>query len=207
LGADGKYYSPPAGHIVTTGKTPDMNDLARAYGNKDPNSKLIKKQAQLAKAAEVPTEVPIRTKPMATESIRQNFPQTRLRTVGQTLKRGLKTMNKTIRKPMGEDISGVITPPQGIRTPMASTAHRDINFTANKNVSNGIDNTYANQGYADKPLGLVSFKTFAADPDMQGIKAVANLTKEIDTVDQERLAHQKSPAYELMRKSKLQGMT
>ena len=207
LGADGKYYSPPAGHIVTTGKTPDMNDLTRAYGNKDPNSKLIKKQAQLAKAAEVPTEVPIRTNPMATESIRQNFPQTRLRSAGQTLKRGLKTMNKTIRKPMGEDISGAIIPPYGIQTPKVSTAHRDINYTSNKNVSHGIDNTYANQGYADKPLGLVSFKTFAADPDMQGIKAVADLTKEIDTVDQERLAHQKSPAYELMRKSKLQGMT
>jgi hypothetical protein len=107
---------------------------------------------------------------------------------------------------MGEDTSGVVTPPQGIQTPMASTAHRDINYIASKEVTNGIDNTYANQGYKDKPLGLVSFKTFAADPDMQGIKAVADLTKETDIADQERLAHQKSPAYELMRKAKLQGV-
>jgi hypothetical protein len=90
---------------------------------------------------------------------------------------------------------------------MASTAHRDINYTSNKNVSHGIDNTYANQGYADKPLGLVSFKTFASDSDLKGINAVANLTKDIDVADQERLAHQKSPAYELMRKAKLQGLS
>jgi hypothetical protein len=88
---------------------------------------------------------------------------------------------------------------KGLPDPM--TAHRDINRTSNKNVYNGIDKTIDDQGYPGKPPGLVSFKTFIDNPEVQTI--------ELDKMGQEAEAQlakaklqQHTSAYNLMRKHK-----
>jgi len=87
----------------------------------------------------------------------------------------------------------------GLPDPM--TAHRDINISSNKNIYFGIDKTIENQGHPGKPLGLVSFKTFISNPDVQAI--------ELDKMEQEAEAQlsktklqQHTSAYNQMRKHK-----
>jgi len=85
--------------------------------------------------------------------------------------------------------------------PDPRTAHRDINITSDKNVYNGIDKTIDDQGYPDKPLGLVSFKTFINNPEVQAA--------ELDKMEQEAEAQlakaklqQHTSAYNQMKKHK-----
>jgi hypothetical protein len=88
---------------------------------------------------------------------------------------------------------------RGLPDPM--TAHRDVNLSSIKNVYFGIDKTIDNQGYPGKPPGLVSFKTFVSNPDVQAV--------ELDKMEQEAEAqlakaklHQHTAAYDQMRKHK-----
>lgn len=213
LGKDGKMYSAPAGHIVTTGTTPDESDLIKSYGNHDPLAGIKIKQLKTAKAAENPPDV-LQTANPTVESIRQNFPQTKLRTMGQTLNRGMKKMNSSIthpdkKKKIIEDIAPThslasIGIPQGKTLPIDPTAHRDNRYTPAKEVYNGIDIPIYGQGIEGKPLGLVSFKSYMADPSHQGLEAIRNQDRNAETDSHERLAAP-SRAYEMMRKNRSMG--
>jgi hypothetical protein len=85
--------------------------------------------------------------------------------------------------------------------PDPKTAHRDVNLTPNKSIYHGIDKTIDDQGHPGKPPGLVSFKTFVSNPDVQAV--------ELDKMEQEaeaQLAKAKlqvhTAAYNMMRKHK-----
>jgi hypothetical protein len=88
---------------------------------------------------------------------------------------------------------------KGLPDPM--TAHRDINMRSNKGVYYGIDKTIDDQGYPGKPPGLVSFKSFMDNPQVQAV--------ELDKMEQEAEAQlakaklqQHTSAYNQMRKHK-----
>jgi hypothetical protein len=81
------------------------------------------------------------------------------------------------------------------------TAHRDINMAPDKGVYYGIDKTIDDQGHPGKPPGLVSFKTFMDNPQVQAV--------ELDKMEQEAEAQlakaklqQHTSAYNQMRKHK-----
>jgi hypothetical protein len=88
---------------------------------------------------------------------------------------------------------------KGLPDPM--TAHRDINMAPDKGVYYGIDKTIDDQGHPGKPPGLVSFKTFMDNPQVQAV--------ELDKMEQEAEAQlakaklqQHTSAYNQMRKHK-----
>jgi hypothetical protein len=62
-------------------------------------------------------------------------------------------------------------PVQETYVPDPPTATRDINSSPNKEVYHGIDVPIADQGYPDKPLGLVSFKSYLSTPQTKKIEA------------------------------------
>lgn len=72
---------------------------------------------------------------------------------------------------------------------------RDINYSHEKDIYDGIDKTIPDQGLPGKPVGLVAFKHF---------KPTKDPAKETDV--HRELAQQTSPAYHMMKKAHKQDM-
>jgi len=89
--------------------------------------------------------------------------------------------------------------------PDPPTATRDINASSNKEVYHGIDMPITDQGYPDKPLGLVSFKTFFDTPETKKIEAERGKDMQSVHRDKAELAIP-SPAYKQMKKAHTQGV-
>lgn len=84
---------------------------------------------------------------------------------------------------------------------LKEASERDVNFTDNKDVFHGIDKPIDGQGHGEKPLGMVSFKSFMQDPaNKQFAKYHENDRQEVHAA-QVQIATQKSPAYKMMKKS------
>ena len=84
---------------------------------------------------------------------------------------------------------------------LKEASERDVNFTDNKDVFHGVDKPIAGQGHDEKPLGMVSFKSFMQDPtNKQFAKYHENDRQEVHAA-QVQIATQKSPAYKMMKKS------
>jgi len=79
---------------------------------------------------------------------------------------------------------------------------RDVNFTDNKDVFHGIDKPIAGQGHPDKPVGMVSFKSFMQDPQNQAFKKYHDADRQEVHAAQVEIAGQKSSAYKMMKKAK-----
>ena len=83
------------------------------------------------------------------------------------------------------------------------TANRDINFKPDKEVYHGIDKTIEGQGHPDKPLGLVSFKSFLATPETSKIeKEKGDAMQDVHRAKAELSTH--SSAYRQMAKAHAQ---
>jgi len=101
------------------------------------------------------------------------------------------TMSK-LRKKMSETYA-----------PDPATVHRDVNLTGDKEVYHGIDKTIEGQGHEDKPVGLVSFKTFFTTPETQKIEQDKGAEmQDVHRSKAELAVH--STAYKMMKKSKQQ---
>jgi hypothetical protein len=88
-------------------------------------------------------------------------------------------------------------------TPDPATAHRDVNISGDKEVYHGIDKTIEGQGHEDKPVGLVSFKTFFATPETQKIEQDKGAAmQDVHRAKAELAVH--TTAYKMMKKSKQQ---
>ena len=85
---------------------------------------------------------------------------------------------------------------------LKEASERDVNFTDNKDVFHGIDKPIAGQGHGEKPLGMVSFKSFMQDPANQAFKTYHDSDRQEVHAAQAQLAAQKSPAYKMMNKAK-----
>lgn len=81
---------------------------------------------------------------------------------------------------------------------------RDINSSPDKEIYDGIDKTIEDQGYPDKPLGMVSFKHF--DQAKKGLGGEDNQPPEHKDTDVKRELAQASPAYAQMRKAHKQDL-
>ena len=58
----------------------------------------------------------------------------------------------------------------------AENPQRDLNFTNDKDVFHGLDQTIDDQGYEGKPVGMVSFKSFMHEPEF--VKSAAEHDKD-----------------------------
>ena len=85
---------------------------------------------------------------------------------------------------------------------LKEASERDVNFTDNKDVFHGIDKPIAGQGHGEKPLVMVSFKSFMQDPANQAFKTYHDSDRQEVHAAQAQLAAQKSPAYKMMNKAK-----
>ena len=85
---------------------------------------------------------------------------------------------------------------------LKEASERDVNFTDNKDVFHGIDKPITGQGHGEKPLGMVSFKSFMQDPANQAFKTYHDSDRQEVHAAQAQLAAQKSPAYKMMNKAK-----
>lgn len=85
---------------------------------------------------------------------------------------------------------------------LKEASERDVNFTDNKDVFHGIDKPIAGQGHGEKPLGMVSFKSFMQDPQHQAFKKYHDSDKQEVHAAQVKIAGQKSSAYKMMNKVK-----
>ena len=72
---------------------------------------------------------------------------------------------------------------------------RDINYSTEKDIYDGIDSTIPDQGIPGKPVGMVAFKHFRPTTDP---------AKETDI--HREIAQQVSPAYTMMKKAHRQDM-
>ena len=121
----------------------------------------------------------------ANQLIRDGNPQT-----GKPVKETI-TMSK-LRKKIAETYA-----------PDPATAHRDVNLSGDKEVYHGIDKTIEGQGHEDKPVGLVSFKSFLATPDTQKIEQdKGSEMQDVHRAKAELAVH--TTAYKMMKKSKQQ---
>jgi hypothetical protein len=84
----------------------------------------------------------------------------------------------------------------------AMTHNRDINAKSEKEVYHGIDKTIDDQTILDKPVGLVSFKTYFKD---EGVKSIDKAKdKDMQDVNRAQTQFGVSPYYKQMRKATLQ---
>jgi hypothetical protein len=84
---------------------------------------------------------------------------------------------------------------------LKEASERDVNFTDNKDVFHGIDKPIAGQGHPDKPVGMVSFKSFIQDPANQAFKTYHDADRQEVHAAQAKIAGQKSSAYKMMKKA------
>ena len=84
----------------------------------------------------------------------------------------------------------------------AMTHNRDVNAKSEKEVYHGIDKTMDDQTILDKPIGLVSFKSFYDNESTKSINAAK--AKDMQDVNRAQTEFGVSPFYKQMRKSKLQ---
>jgi len=109
------------------------------------------------------------------------------------------TMDK-LRKRIAEVKNSVAPINQGD----APTAHRDVNLKPDKDVYHGVDHGIGLKGFDGKELGLVSFKSFFATPEIQKIENEKNQAMQDAHKAKTELASH-SLAYRLMAKSSQMG--
>ena len=84
--------------------------------------------------------------------------------------------------------------------PLSDKQPRDINFNDNKDAWHGVDKTIDDQGHEGKPVGMVSFKTYAGNPETQKVTAAHGAERESIHRAQVQQFTQPSSAYKAMRK-------
>jgi hypothetical protein len=85
---------------------------------------------------------------------------------------------------------------------LKEASERDVNFNDNKDVFHGIDKPIDGQGHPDKPVGMVSFKSFMQDPQNQAFKKYHENDRQEVHAAQVEIAGQKTAAYKMMKKAK-----
>ena len=85
-------------------------------------------------------------------------------------------------------------------SPLSSKQPKDINFDDSKDTWHGVDKTIDDQGHPDKPVGLVSFKTYSGNPETQKVAAAHGAERESIHRAQVQQFTQPSSAYKAMRK-------
>lgn len=83
---------------------------------------------------------------------------------------------------------------------LKEASERDVNFTDSKDVFHGVDKPIEGQGHGEKPLGMVSFKSFMQDPQNKAFTKYHENDRQEVHAAQAQLATQKSPAYKMMKK-------
>jgi hypothetical protein len=118
------------------------------------------------------------------------------------------TMSK-LRNKMAEATNNVSTPQYINKGSYDSsdppTAHRDVNLNPDKEVYHGIDHTIGLKDFNDKPLGLVSFKSFLSTPETAKIEQEKGQSmQDVHRAKAELAVH--SSAYKLMAKASQQDV-
>jgi hypothetical protein len=85
-------------------------------------------------------------------------------------------------------------------SPLSDKQPRDINFSDSKDAWHGVDKTIDDQGHEGKPVGLVSFKSYAGNPETQKVTAAHGAERESIHRAQVQQFTQPSSAYKSMRK-------
>ena len=86
--------------------------------------------------------------------------------------------------------------------PDQPVATRDVNYTNDKDVYQGIDKTISGIGHEEKPIGMVSFKSFINQPAEKRIENDAEKSWEGLANDKKELGKEHSSAYKMMKKAK-----
>jgi hypothetical protein len=90
---------------------------------------------------------------------------------------------------------------QELYEPDSPTHNRDINFSDNKDVFHGIDKPISQGHIDDKPVGMVSFKTFMNDPMNQKVAAAHAKDRQDVHRAQTEMGQNPSAAYKQMKKA------
>ncbi|NBW58203.1 hypothetical protein EBR43_10590 [bacterium] len=85
-------------------------------------------------------------------------------------------------------------------SPLSNKQPKDRNFSPDKDAFHGVDKTIDDQGYPDKPVGLVSFKSFTDNPESQKVMAAHASDRESIHRAQVQQFTQPSSSYKSMSK-------
>lgn len=109
------------------------------------------------------------------------------------------TQNQQTESQDMTDYKKIVKAVSELYEPDPPTATRDINRTPDKEVFHGVDSVHPETGHPDKPVGLVSFKTYMSSPETAKIEAQKG-EQMIDVHRQKVELMQHSSAYKMMKK-------